>query len=782
MIPTAEVSTRKRVRLTIRGVVQGIGFRPFVFRLAHQHALGGWIANTAQGAVLEIEGGVATLEKFQSALKSQAPPAAQIQEIESKTIPEEGGRDFIIRLSTQEGLPQSVIPPDLATCEECLQEINDPRSRRYRYPFTTCTRCGPRYSIVLDLPYDRVNTTMDTFPLCDDCQRESDDMADRRFHAEAMACPRCGPYLALWDSQGVVLAAKEKGFQGAGDTIRQGWILAVKGLGGFQLWVDASFEQAVERLRDRKHRPRKPFAVLFPSLDVLREHCFLSSEEQTLLTSPQAPIVLLRRKSQSSLAPLVAPDNPYLGAMLPYTPLHHLLMATVNRPVVATSGNRSEEPIVIDEQEALVRLNGIADAFLVHNRPIARPVDDSIVRMINGEPIMVRRARGYAPAPITIKTPEFMGKERPSFLAVGGHFKNTIAVTAQDQVIMSQHIGDLSTPEAYAQFERTVSDQLRLFNVKPQAIACDRHPDYRSTIFAKTLGKSMNIPVVPVQHHYAHILSCMAEHGLEGPVLGVAWDGTGYGTDGTMWGSEFLLADYSGFMRVGHLRPFRLPGGEICMREPRRGALSLLYETFGEECLGMDLPPIRSLGPDLAKSLVEVLKKNVNCPITTSMGRLFDGISSILGLRHFNTFEGEAAMALEFLAEPMEEEDVENTYSFSLEKKRDSPIADWQLIVKVIVEDFLSGMDAARIAHGFHEEVAYLIPKVANKLKQSQLILSGGVFQNCLLGRLIQAQLRRTNFQVYRSVQVPPNDGGLALGQAMMAGNVLRKGLGASCV
>ena len=778
MTPTVEnITTRKRVRLTIRGVVQGIGFRPFVFRLAHQLALGGWIANTAQGAVLEIEGGVSTLEKFQSALKSQAPPAAQIQEIESKTIPEEGERDFTIRLSTQEGLPQSVIPPDLATCSECLQEINDPQSRRYRYPFTTCTRCGPRYSIVWDLPYDRVNTTMRTFPLCDDCRGEYEDMADRRFHAEAMACSRCGPYLALWDSQGMVLAAKEKGFQGAGDTIRQGWILAVKGLGGFQLWVDASFEQAVERLRDRKHRPRKPFAVLFPSLDVLREHCFLSSEEQRLLTSPQAPIVLLKRKVRCTLAPLVAPDNPYLGAMLPYTPLHHLLMANVNRPVVATSGNRSEEPIVIDEQEALVRLNGIADAFLVHNRPIARPVDDSVLRVINGNAVMLRRARGYAPAPITIKTPEFLAKEQCSILTVGGHFKNTIAVTTQDQVIMSHHIGDLSTPEANAQFERTVSDQLRLFNVKPQAIACDRHPDYRSTIFAKNFGKAMNIPVVPVQHHHAHILSCMAEHGLEGPVLGVAWDGTGYGTDGTMWGGEFLLAQYSGFTRVGHLRPFRLPGGEICMREPRRVALSLLYETFGKDCLEMDLPPIRSLGHGLASTLVELLKKNMNCPITTSMGRLFDGISSILGLCHFNTFEGEAAMALEFLADPMEKNWRENQYSFSLEKQKDSWIIGWSSIVKAIVEDFKSGMDSARIAHAFHKGLAALIPDVATSLKQSQLVLSGGVFQNSLLTQVIQARLSRENYQVYMPVQTPTNDGGIALGQAMMAGNVIRKGL-----
>ena len=777
MTPTIEsITTRKRVRLTIRGVVQGIGFRPFVYRLAHQHELGGWISNTTQGAVLEVEGEASALSSFLSALKSQAPSVAQIQEIESTPIPDEGEQDFTIRLSTQDGLPQSVIPPDLATCEECLHEINDPRSRRYRYPFTTCTRCGPRYSIVLALPYDRVNTTMETFPLCHHCRREYEDMADRRFHAEAMACPMCGPHLALWDSQGAVLAEREDALQRACELVRQGGILAVKGLGGFQLWGDALSLPGVKTLRERKRRPRKPFAVLFPSLQVLRDHCFLTSEDQALLTSPQSPIVLLRRKLHSSLVPLVAPDNLYLGAMLPYTPVHHLLMANLNRPMVATSGNRSEEPIVTDEHEAPSRLEGIADAFLVHNRPIARPVDDSVVRVINRNPVIVRRARGYAPAPIMIRTPEFVGKERPAILAVGGHFKNTIAVATQDQVIMSQHIGDLSTPEAYAQFERTVSDQLRLFNIKPQAIACDGHPDYRSTVFAKKFGKAMNIPVVPVQHHHAHILSCMAEHGLQAPVLGVAWDGTGYGTDGMIWGGEFLLADDSGFTRVGHLQPFRLPGGEICMREPRRVALSLLYEAFGEDCLAMDLPPIRSLGHNLASSLIELLKKNVNCSLTTSMGRLFDGVSSILGLCHFNTFEGEAAMALEFMAESIDMNRVEQQYAFSVEKVGELRIAGWRSIVKAIVEDLGNGMDTAPIAHGFHKGIADLIPEFAINLKQSRLVLSGGVFQNSLLTRLIQAQFQGTNFQVYKPVHIPPNDGGVALGQAMMAGSVVRKG------
>lgn len=777
-----QTSSHTRLRLEVQGRVQGVGFRPFVFQLATQCQLAGWIKNTTRGATIEIEGPSADLEVFQRRLRLQIPPSANIDSINSSAISLQQETNFSIQISQKHGPRLSVIPPDLATCQNCLDEIKDPISRRYQYPFTTCTQCGPRYSIVEEIPFDRGNTTMNKFPLCEACQREYENMSDRRFHAEAIACPTCGPHLELWDQKGNVLAKTEGALFQACSMIRERKILAIKGLGGFQLLVDAQFETAVQELRNRKHRPNKPFAVLFPSLEILKHHCECSKEEEKLLASPESPITILRRKEDSTLAPAVSPDNPYVGAMLPYTPLHHLLIADLQTPVVATSGNRSEEPMVIDEREALSRLKGIADAYLVHNRPIARPVDDSVVRMVIGKLMMLRRARGYAPVPMTIKAPDSKGKTLPSILAVGGHLKNTVAVTAQDQVVMSQHIGDLSTPEAYAQFELTVSDQLKLFDVKPQAIACDLHPDYRSTIFAKKLGKEMNIPVITVQHHYAHILSCMAEHGLEGPVLGVAWDGAGYGTDGTIWGGEFLLADYSGFQRVGHLRPFRLPGGEICMREPRRVALSLLYETFGEECLRMDLAPLQSLGPDLARSLVELLKKDVNCPATTSMGRLFDGISSILNLCHSNTFEGDAAMALEFGAKKSNSDSQDTSYSMPLttfapeereQGKGLSPeliplIADWQPLIGSIVQDVTKGKSSNDTSLHFHQALSRLIVKGAKNLNNSNIILTGGVFQNTLLMKLTQDQLQNANCQVFTHHHIPPNDGGLSFGQTMV--------------
>ena len=777
----APASSLTRLRLEVTGMVQGVGFRPFVFQLASRCHLSGWIENTPQGATLEIEGSSADLDAFRRRLRTQAPPSAKIETIVSCRVSLQKEEGFSIRTSQSAGPRLSVIPPDLATCQDCLREINDPASRRYRYPFATCTQCGPRYSIVEAIPFDRPNTTMKRFPLCAECRREYEDVADRRFHAEAVACHTCGPHLELWDSEGKMLAKTEEALLQARSMVRNGKILAVKGLGGFQLWVHAQSERFVRRLRLRKHRPRKPFAVLFPSLEVLRQHGECSKEEERLLASPESPIVLLRRKDDSSLASAVCPDNPYVGAMVPYTPLHHLLMADLP-PVVATSGNRSEESIVIDERKAPSQLRGIADAFLVHDRPIARPVDDSVVRMVNGDLLMLRRARGYAPVPMTMKAPESKGKTLLPVLAVGGHLKNTVAVTTHDQVVTSQHIGDLSTPEAYAQFERTVSDQLKLFNVKPRAIACDLHPDYRSTVFAKKLGKELDVPVIPVQHHYAHILSCMAEHGLEGPVLGVVWDGAGYGTDGTLWGGEFLLADYSGFKRVGHLRPFRLPGGEICMREPRRVALSLLHETFGEECLGMDLPPVQSLGPDLTRSLAELLKKDVNCPMTTSMGRLFDGISSILGLCHVNTFDGEAATALEFASETSDGESKDANYFIPLItlfpqreigkgerslSETNQFIADWRPLVRSVVRETWEGKSSNEIGLKYHQALTKLIVNAAKKIRPVDIVLSGGVFQNSLLLDPAKSGRKGNPVAIHRNRLFSPNDGGIAPGQAI---------------
>ena len=502
------VTPRKRIQLFIQGTVQGIGFRPMVFGLAHELSLGGWIANTAQGVMLELEGTSASLREFQQRLLSNLPGAGTIQKMTSTTIPPLGEQDFSIRPSQPGGHTQSMISPDLATCRDCLQDINDPHSRRYQYPFTTCAHCGPRYSIVQNLPYDRQNTTMVDFSLCPDCHHEFHDPSNRRFHAETLACPACGPELVLWDKEGKAVASREEAWQRACRLLANGDIVAVKGLGGFHLWVNALNPEAVQRLRRRKHRPDKPFAVLFPTLQVLRTHCLLSSEEERLLSSAATPIVLVRKRHTSSIVAEVAPENPYIGALLPYTPLHHLMMENLGFPVVATSGNRSEEPLVYEEHRAIHRLGDLADAFLIHNRPISRPVDDSIVRIINGKVLMLRRARGYVPTPLALPSTPEKKNNGPSILAVGGHLKNTIALMNSEQISASQHIGDLSSVEASRQFERQVTEFLKLYHFIPQAITCDVHPDYRSTQFAGNLGNQYRLPVIPVQHHHAHIAAC----------------------------------------------------------------------------------------------------------------------------------------------------------------------------------------------------------------------------------------------------------------------------------
>ena len=765
---------RERIQLTIRGTIQGIGFRPFVFRLARDLSLGGWIANTTQGTILELEGTRIHLRDFQNRLATELPLSGIIQSISSTPLPIMGEQSFSIRPSHWDNQTHSVISPDLATCQSCLADIKNPRSHRYRYPFTTCAQCGPRFSIALRLPYDRLNTTMHQFVFCGDCQREYDDPSDRRFHAETISCPSCGPQVECWDDKGNILAQREKALLAASDIIKCGSILAVKGLGGFQLWVNAASSEAIQRLRQRKHRPTKPFAVLFPSLSCLKQHCFISPDEINHLTSPAAPIVLVEKRTTSTLAWDVSPNNPYVGAMLPHTPLHHLLMNDLLIPLIATSGNRSEEPLVIDEQEAVHRLHGIADAFLVHNRPIVRPVDDSVVQVVNNKCLMRRRARGYVPTPLALQ-PGFDAAHRLSpILAVGGHLKNTVAVTTDDQIIVSQHIGDLSTPEASTQFEQTISDMLTLFHLTPQAIACDSHPDYRSSRFAHQFGKQHNIPVLPIQHHHAHIAACQAEHSLQGPVLGVAWDGAGFGLDETMWGGEFLLCHDAVFTRMAHLRPFRLPGGEVCMQEPRRVALALLYEVFGERLFEWDLPPLRSLGQNMTRSLVTLLDKDVNCPTTTSIGRLFDGVSALLGLSQVASFEGEAAIALEFLAESEMEKTHSQPYRLPLEPQSDSEgpwEADWRPLISAIIRDISEQKKPSAIALGFHQALAMLIADVAEHIQCPQIVLSGGVFQNALLLKLSEVALTERGFTVYTPQLFGTNDGGLSLGQSFITMN-----------
>lgn len=777
----------QRLRIEVEGTVQGVGFRPFVYRLARELELAGWVRNTRNGVLIEVEGSTSTVERFLQRLRVDAPASASVEAMSPCVIPALTGRSFSIVQSTESGQRALVIPPDLATCAECRRELADPHDRRFRYPFLTCTQCGPRYSLLTAIPYERSNTTMGGFELCSACRMEYEAESNRRFHAEPIACPICGPSLSLWDGQGHEVAGGEEALQQVVALIKQGHIVAVKGLGGFQLWVDAKSEGAVRRLRDRKRRPGKPFAVLFPSIEAVRDHCLLSSDEEALLCSPQAPIVLVRKRRDTALADAVASGNPYLGVMLPAMPLHHLLLALLQQPMVATSGNRSEEPIVTDEQDALIRLRGIANAFLVHDRPIARPVDDSVVLVVPGtvqsvdgeqkdkpraDVMILRRARGYVPQAIRWSD----GREndnKMSILAVGGHLKNTVALLTGNRVVLSQHLGDLSTLEADRAFRQAVEDLQRLFDVTPRAIACDQHPDYRSTSFARELAENLSIPLIPVQHHHAHVASCMAEHKLDGEVLGVAWDGAGYGGDGQVWGGEFLIASYRQFRRFAHLKPFRLPGGEAAMREPNRSAASVLWELVGKEMLKLPLPSW-SVPQGQREQLASLLQAGVASPWTTSMGRLFDAVASLTGLSHKVSFEGQAAMAVQFAAE--EEGGLGGIrvdgYQMDLVPSR-SPetkwMIDWRPMIRAVLDDLRRDLRPELIALRFHASLAEAAVRVAETVGLPRVVLTGGCFQNRLLLSIVRQRLEEAGFTVFSHALVPPNDGGLSLGQAVVA-------------
>jgi len=770
--------------------------------------LRGWVLNSSQGVFIEVEGERPVLEAFLLRLEREKPPRAIIQSLEFSFLDPIGYPDFVIRHSEEAGEKTVLILPDIATCPECRREVGDPHDRRYRYPFTNCTHCGPRFTIIQALPYDRPNTSMAHFPLCPDCQREYEDPLDRRFHAQPVACPVCGPQVVLWD--GARNSAGDEAIREAAQAVREGRILAMKGLGGFLLIADARNEAAVQRLRERKHREEKPFALLYPSLEVVKEHCLVSPLEERVLTSPESPIVLLRRRKQKyRVCEAVAPGNPYLGVMLPYTPLHDLLMQELGFPVVATSGNRSDEPICIDEKEARERLGDIADLFLVHNRPIVRHCDDSVVRVVLGQELVLRRARGYAPLPVPLK------HEVPPILAVGAHLKNTIALSVGQQVFLSQHIGDLDTPEACAAFERVIADFLRLYEVEPVAIAHDLHPDYFSTQWARKVGdgsvgasladaltgQGQALPLrIAVQHHHAHLASCLAENEVEGPVLGVTWDGTGYGPDGTVWGGEFLWGDAAGFERVAHLRPFRLPGGEAAVREPRRTALGVLWEHFGPEALEWeDLAPVAAFSPSERRLLRRMLERGVNSPVTTSAGRLFDAVAALVGLRQEIRFEAQAAMMLEYAVDetvkdaypllvisnqiPNIQYPVSNLKRQASNVKRQTPnakrqtsniesqslVLDWGLLLEALLADLRQGVSAGVMAARFHNALVEGIVAVARAVGAERVALSGGCFQNRILLERAYRRLSEASIRVYVHQRIPPNDGGIALGQVVVA-------------
>ncbi|MBE7541094.1 MAG: carbamoyltransferase HypF [Bryobacteraceae bacterium] len=702
-----------RIRLTLTGAVQGTGFRPLVHRLAGELGLSGWVRNTAAGVVIEVEG--ASAEEFRLRLCAESPPAAWIAQLEATQLPPARLSGFKILESEDEDQPDAAILPDLATCGECLAEIRDPGARRFRYPFTNCTRCGPRFTIVEAIPYDRPNTTMQGFALCEDCAAEYRDPVDRRFHAQPIACPVCGPRLS-------------EPLECASEALKSGQIVALKGIGGYQLLVDARNEEAVARLRERKSREAKPFAVLAPDLDAVRALADISGAEAGLLESAATPIVLLRARPDSRLAASVSQGSPWVGVMLPCSPLHHLLLDQFPHPVVATSGNRVGEPICITKDEAEARLRGIADVFLHHDRPIARPCDDSVARAGPGGVSLLRRARGYAPLPVWIGGNGL----KSCVLAVGGHLKGTVALHLGRQVVLSQHIGDLDIPEARDAFVAAIRDLERLYRRRPEVIACDLHPDYFSTVWAGEQGALVR----PVQHHHAHVAACAAENGLEEPYLGVAWDGTGLGTDGSIWGGEFFLVEGGRFTRIGYLRPFFLPGGDAAMKEGERPAAGLLHE-LGE-----------------TTRFTPLLERGVQSVKTTSLGRLFDAFAYIGGIAPRNRYEGEAGLRMEAAA--LAESD-DRPYELPV---RDG-IADW----RPMLEEFRRTPSPRR----FHATLAGWIAGMARRAGVRTVALSGGCFQNDLLTRMAVAALEKAGCRAALHQRVPANDGGLALGQAVLA-------------
>ncbi len=778
----------RRLRVEIHGAVQGVGFRPFVYRLATALGLNGWVINDSRGVFIEVEGAAPLLQSFLDRLPAERPPRAVIHSLEAGWLEPTGYATFEIRHSDGHGAKTVLVLPDIATCPDCLAELSDPSDRRYRYPFTNCTNCGPRFTIVESLPYDRPNTSMRRFRLCPACAAEYEDPLDRRFHAQPNACPTCGPALALYEpgpadpaqpavdaphdeiaGRWAITVEREAALGRAAAALRAGRILAVKGLGGFHLLVDALDPLAVNRLRHRKQRPDRPFALMVRDLEQARALCEVPPAAARLLASPEAPIVLLRRRPNAPVAAQVAPDNPYLGVMLAYTPLHHLLLRELAFPLVATSGNLSDEPICIDNAEALERLGTVADAFLVHNRPIVRHADDSLAWILSGEPRLLRRARGYAPLPVLLDRP------LPTVLGVGAHLKNTVALSVERQVFISQHIGDLETPEAMSAFERVIADFLRLYEATPTAIAHDLHPDYLSTRWAR----EQTTQLIPVQHHHAHLAACLAENRVAGPALGVIWDGTGYGADGSIWGGEFLLGDALACTRVAHLRPFRLPGGEAAIREPGRIALAMLWELFGEAGLAQaDLSPVQAYRPAERRLLGQMLSGDLNSPLTTSAGRLFDGVAALIGLRQRVSFEGQAAIALEFAAD----ETVLDAYPFPLHDCPGGPlILDWGPLVEAILADLRRAVPASIMAARFHNALVDGIVAVAQAAGQSAgqppVALSGGCFQNRILTERTTDRLRAAGFEVVLHRLVPPNDGCISLGQVAVAAARLLKGV-----
>lgn len=809
------MSKLARMAIRIQGIVQGVGFRPFIFTLAGEYALSGWVTNDSAGVLLEVEGPAERVSGFLAAIPLRVPPLARIDRIETSSLEPQGDRGFTIRETDRSERVRTLIAPDMATCDDCLRELFDPADRRYLYPFINCTNCGPRFTIIEEMPYDRPFTTMREFAMCPSCDGEYHNPRHRRFHAQPNACPACGPQVRLTDAEGAEVPVREMGEPHWAGTVRVaremlkcGKIVGVKGIGGYHLVCDGSNAGAVSRLRKRKHRPDRPLAVMMPDLESVHRYCRVCTEEENLLQGPERPVLLLewKKKGKDGLAENVAPGQSRLGVMLPYTPLHHLLFDGEIAVLVMTSGNISGEPILYDDAEAVARLGQIADYFLLHNRRIVRPCDDSVQR-VDDRPVMIRRSRGYAPMSLTVK-----GSGGEVILAAGGELKNTFALARGEQVFLSQHIGDLKTRNSLHHYRRMIEEMTHLLELEPTVVAYDLHPGYLSA--RHVLERFPHCRPIGVQHHHAHVAGCMAEWGLDGPVIGISFDGTGYGTDGKIWGGEILIAAPDDFQRYAHLRYIPLPGGDQAVHEPwRMGAAYLEYAFPGGNRMD-DLPIGSWVEPAQWALLRQMMEKGVQSPETSSMGRLFDAIAAILGIRGHVTFEGQAAMELEELAEngmgvsypfavvgpdptgtvtrvghPREPAPAETGGSRPagagsgacgpFPVKEVPRIIDLLPMIRAIAADLRMGVERRVVARRFHGTVVEVVRVMAVQIRReyglTDVVLSGGVFQNRLLSMGLTKRLEADGFTVYRPQRVPANDGGLALGQAYAAGAILRR-------
>jgi hydrogenase maturation protein HypF len=765
--------------IRVSGTVQGVGFRPFVWRLAQQFNLRGRVWNDGEGVMIEVWGEEQSMEAFRHQLQTAAPPLARVDAIRATPLAvSDIPPDFVI-IGSQTGNTATNIAADAATCPQCRAEINDPANRRYRYPFTNCTHCGPRLSIIRAIPYDRANTSMQSFSMCPECQAEYDDPADRRFHAQPNACPGCGPQLWLEDNNGQSVSdgLAVDVIEHAASLIRQGYILAIKGIGGFHLACDAGNAEAVSRLRQRKQRYHKPFALMARDPGVIRNYATVSEEEAGLLQDPAAPIVILHALPEEALPEEVAPGQNRLGFMLPYTPLHHLLLQDMETALVMTSGNLSDEAQCIDNEQARQQLRGIADYFLLHDRDIVNRLDDSVVRVIEGRPQLLRRARGFAPAPLKLP-PGF--EHSPPILAMGAELKNTFCLLKDGNAVVSQHQGDLEDVSVLQDFRHNIELYQQLFDHRPEVIAIDHHPEYLSSKLGQELAVAGGVKLVPVQHHHAHIAACMAEHGLpldSGSVLGIALDGLGYGDGGELWGGEFLLADYQGYRRMASFQAVAMPGGYRAMLEPWRNTFAHLQQSLGWEQVLQQYPEldfVRFMRDKPLTNLITMMEQGINSPPASSAGRLFDAVAGLLGIcRDAVSYEGQAAMALEMMAEHTLA--ISKPYPYDINKGEENGLLtiQWRRFWQALLADEAAGESRAMIAGRFHQTLVHSVVDVIKRLSDQHpfgyVVLSGGVMQNQLLQTQLSSRLLSLGLTVLVPHQFPANDGGIALGQAVIA-------------